>query len=639
MNRVGTGILVAKTFLPCLAILYASTAYSQNDTVAGAKYEVLDRFGVNMASGQVRLSQTPLSIGGAMGLNHTISSQTSDFVNLRGHGGGSPSIYGFGDVNRGGLYSVVLYKWGMRPNNKHYGLRVYGGGASEDFKQKTGGGWLPHNRPSSSTFEFVDDAEFTGHVMTTGDGIRRYYPGPEITVVNSIGLGLRSMSKVVYPNGFTIDVSAASVYDGPVYSVRTNTGFQLKYDFSGSWTVSSPTKVTALNNAIERCPHDSTSCTPSSIWPFSTYTWPVNEPDLTDIEALKDPSVFRVTDSEGRITDYHHESFQTNGGLYAPRIVKVERGGDVVMNYAYSYNEYDLMARVFLNHTLIYIRGVVSVARADVPGGGAQIYQMHIPKLTYGNTRIGNYNRGSSGLGRISLVESSEYGAFKRIDTWDQTVNFLYSLSDDNTGGPKYVETAVTSVHQKAGDTTVTFQYDSRGNITQRTAAGISTLAQYPSTCDSTNFRYCNKPEWIEDARGNRTRFNYHAPSGRISLKTLPADNSGYSSRTYYEYDEYYAHFKIDSETIEAADSPIWLLSKETSCQGGHMLSNGVCASGDAVVTTYEYDYFNLLLIGVAVTAKNTEGATETRRRCFEYDDYGNKIGETSPRANLASCE
>lgn len=52
-----------------------------------------------------------------MGLSHTISSNTSDFINIAGYGGGSPTVYGFGDAHRGGFYSVALSSEDPSPSN------------------------------------------------------------------------------------------------------------------------------------------------------------------------------------------------------------------------------------------------------------------------------------------------------------------------------------------------------------------------------------------------------------------------------------------------------------------------------------------------------------------------------------------
>jgi YD repeat-containing protein len=266
---------------------------------------------------------------------------------------------------------------------------------------------------------------------------------------------------------------------------------------------------------------------------------------------------------------------------------------------------------------------------------GAPRYHAHPSNL------IGYENVAGTGVSKVNRVNTTKYGAMEKIDSWSQTVEFYSDWVDDPVENLKYVENYPTTVLQKAGNTEVGYYYDDRGNVTERAiiGEGVSVTADYPSRCHGGNFRYCNKPEWIEDARGNRTHYEYHAPSGQISRKVAPDDANLRNPTTEYEYDQYYAHYKIDSDTIEQAETPVWLLTKETHCQNSSMYSDGTCVGDDDVVTEYEYDHYNLFLIGVAVTAKNSQGVLETRRTCYEYDVYGNKIGETNPRANKASCQ
>ena len=51
------------------------------------------------------------------------------------------------------------------------------------------------------------------------------------------------------------------------------------------------------------------------------------------------------------------------------------------------------------------------------------------------------------------------------------------------------------------------------------------------------------------------------------------------------------------------------------------------------MVKEYSYTPGNLFLLGTTVTANG-----ETLRTCFEYDQWGRKISETLPAANLTSC-
>jgi YD repeat-containing protein len=66
------------------------------------------------------------------------------------------------------------------------------------------------------------------------------------------------------------------------------------------------------------------------------------------------------------------------------------------------------------------------------------------------------------------------------------------------------------------------------------------------------------------------------------------------------------------------------------------------CATaGDEVRTDYDYGPDsgpnNLLLRGQTVTSTDG-GVTTVLRTCYGYDGQGNRISETQPRADLASC-
>jgi RHS repeat-associated protein len=88
----------------------------------------------------------------------------------------------------------------------------------------------------------------------------------------------------------------------------------------------------------------------------------------------------------------------------------------------------------------------------------------------------------------------------------------------------------------------VTIGYDSRGNETSRIAysksgsgtATISTSASYPATCASP--ATCNRPDYMIDARGQRTDFVWNATHGGLISATAPAAPSGVRPQTRYSY-------------------------------------------------------------------------------------------------------
>jgi YD repeat-containing protein len=104
-------------------------------------------------------------------------------------------------------------------------------------------------------------------------------------------------------------------------------------------------------------------------------------------------------------------------------------------------------------------------------------------------------------------------------------------------------------------------------------------------------------------------------------------------------YTQRYAYIKNSGGTLVAAASPIWVKSTETECQTVTGSSPAAVCDGAAPqkTTTYEYGATgtgqSLLVKGMVVTADST-----SLRTCYGYDQWGNKISETTPRAGLASC-
>jgi hypothetical protein len=99
---------------------------------------------------------------------------------------------------------------------------------------------------------------------------------------------------------------------------------------------------------------------------------------------------------------------------------------------------------------------------------------------------------------------------------------------------------------------------------------------------------------------------------------------------------------------VVAADSPIWLITEQSTCISGAANAPATgdittdeegCTLGatDEVKISYEYGtgtgVNNLFLKGKATTADG-----ETQRTCYEYAQYGNQIGETKPLGTTGSC-
>lgn len=186
------------------------------------------------------------------------------------------------------------------------------------------------------------------------------------------------------------------------------------------------------------------------------------------------------------------------------------------------------------------------------------------------------------------------------------------------------------------------FTYDSRSNITSQIvgptdgSSSAVTTAAYPATC--TNVVTCNKPTSVTDPKGGETDFTYDPVHGGILTETRPADPNGVRPQKRYTYVQRYAVYYNTAGVLTQAATPIWLVASESYCRTSSWTGT-VCAAGssDEVVTSYDYGPTtganNLLLRGEAVVASG-----QTRRTCYSYNAFGDRVSETSPNANLGSC-
>jgi YD repeat-containing protein len=181
--------------------------------------------------------------------------------------------------------------------------------------------------------------------------------------------------------------------------------------------------------------------------------------------------------------------------------------------------------------------------------------------------------------------------------------------------------------------------YDARGNVIshRRIAAPGSPDADLtrlivPGTCDGTNFRTCNKPDYVTDERGSQTDYTYDPAHGGVLTETLPAPTSGaVRPQTRYTYAQIAGGVLSGGSIV--AETPVWVLTQESRCQ-----TLATCTgTTDEVRTLYEYGPSGtanaLRLRGVTVT-----GGGVTSRTCYGYDPTGNRISETGPGAALGTC-
>lgn len=665
--------------------LYSVSAFSEE--FAPPPYNVIDQNYVNVASGYVSPSLTDLSIGGDLGLTHTISSTSSQFVNLDSDKG----TLGFVDNYQGGLYTA--YHSSSRESRcinvvhdiscEFRVLRAFGGGYSQDFEiNSTNGTYTPLSDARYS----LEVQQGRGYVLTAPDGTEILYGPTSITTpyTDPFGYARFAMREIIKPNGFIISISRL---DGgtdtrndltlPLASVTTNTGFQLKYvrDLSVNndtlppekqntnvifeplipvnadyWATYNPHKIIGINRRYVYCNPDLTQSCSQSDWPTATYVWPNGMPKAMYIGE----SIFKVIDASGGETEYHHTAFDTdispfNGepistntnGIYTtPRIsaIKPANATEPVVYFDYENN--------------------TAVGGSDWSGTWFNVTGEGVLKeATRGNERwtysVGDRAVGGPGPNSLFYHYNQSFG--------HNAISKAYTNSDYKKGVMYYVETR-DSIHRlgenlenrlwqidhKQGGGTTTFKYDDhssyvsdysspRGNLVETNNNGSKTIATYESACDASNKKYCNKVATLQDPEGNITSYTYHPESGQLATVTSPANEQGLIAQTRYHYKKYFARYKKNSNSLTTETRGIWLLDYESHCANSNYV-NDSCVDSDEVITRYEYEPYNLFKVGIKVTAKNELGNTVTRVSCIKYDKFGNIIGELSPRAGNLTC-
>ncbi|WP_081489631.1 RHS repeat domain-containing protein [Cellvibrio sp. BR] len=186
------------------------------------------------------------------------------------------------------------------------------------------------------------------------------------------------------------------------------------------------------------------------------------------------------------------------------------------------------------------------------------------------------------------------------------------------------------------------YSYDPRGNltlITQRAKPNSAEVdrvvfrAEYPTYCDTTNAKYCNKPTWVQNAKGYRTDYTYSSTHGGVLTVTQPAQPNGVRPQTRYTY-----------SGINTGDGTVWRQTGSSLCITGASCSGTVnelktvttywgntfmpstitTSAGDGSISAIEsYAYNNA---GLVTSATDAMGQTTH----YIYDTVGRKIGEIS---------
>lgn len=645
----------AGNLLRSLALL-AGLLLGVNAGAAGLtppSYQFLDKFGVNLLNGQVNSSLETVSIGGAMGLAHGISLYSNHFQRA--------GQRGYIDRYAGGAkYSQLVgpgFVWPI--------MRVHDFGSTVDFRIKIGGSYYAGNgQESASSVTFAALKDGREQLVVTGaanefldwikpDGTVTRFVRPSNPRIDADG----RLLQMTYPNGFTI-------YFDYLNRVFTNTGYSIVYQYQQDnrppdavtdatapagappysiteWALHNPRYVRAVNNAV--CSTGSSSCMQRS-WPTATFTWPPGMPRTMYIGRR----VFTVDTPEGRTT-YEYEPYDlakngnvvvsgyTAGQRISPRLRSVKPATSLSATLEYTYKNLFQYTSVGLRDDLF---GIEYVPPAGTFPMGMGDYATLVQDAGVIETakRIDERNAYDMGLVYMNESSSQNVGALvggvwrvitaitatppmtTTVDTLDEQI--LFEASARNFPFQIRRHTGVTEE----------LAYTARGNLKSITTNGVVTArADYANeNACATLPKICNAATSIFDAKGNETRYAYDAASGQVLQVTPPADQGGKVAQIRYDYQQMRSHY-YESNGSRVDGAPIYLKVAERHCHDSNYSSansSATCIAGDEVVTRYYYNHDNLLLTSLATTAPGGK----TVRTCYQYDVFGNKLGETQPK-------
>lgn len=650
-------------------IIFLLTAIScsafglDDNPIAPPKAEIIDKFGVNMQSGQLSRSLSTVSIGGALGLTHSVQLFTDLFAD--------GNYYGYTDAFAGRLTRKTISNNIVNVVNNSNGdpiffrdtgsfeydytqriivVRPYGPAGSHDFLMYQNG-VLDRAASATSGYTFkavgdsrhtlVENADKSYMIWTTPDGIESKYESSGRLV------------EVTYPNGYKVRIFSKGV--------TTNTGFMLKYQLNSQGLGGTPDQIVALNLAYQYCSPTATSCSNTG-WPTATFTWPVGTPSSFWTPGLPSSSyLVKLTTSAG-VTDIQYQpenlcitnlgyedsycsTHQTGLGKWSPRLKSIKTPGSTIPNYQYTYNNIGVVtsgnADGYFPYWYLSTR-VGQIETATLNGTDTEGYGG--PSISPGTS-----TRNSSEI----MAESAQYDLNVINSAWTKKGGNYTYYKDARNFVEIYQPVAGLGPKQHyyyngpRGNLNLINSISPSGNESRLTEAGYVTTCTYPKTC--------NKPLWVKDARGNVTNYEYD-PLGRFGSPTkiiAPANKNGVRATTVYTYSPMYAYYKKDGEAITQDPDPVWLLTSEFTCRTTSVSGSG-CAGGeiDTIRTSYYYgpqvsgQANNLLLRGKSIAGEgNLSGTTrtiETHVTCYEYDKYGHLIGETLPKGNstnLESCQ
>ncbi len=640
------------------------------------KVNMIDPFGVNLATGQVTASVDTVAIGGEeLGLKHSISGHTNSF-SFRGWKGYNDAFHGevrYAELGRNLAVDGKTY-------SNFYVMRAFGPAGTADFKIYVNG--VLQNGVSTSvksgfsykalgdprhTLKIIDDH----YVWTQPSGVRYHFKRDVYKNARSLG----TLVEIEQPNGFRIYIS-------PGNGAYTNTGYQIKYGYlpdtravpssvkntyrkglspnSSAWADRNPAFYTAINTTVEWCSLNKNDRCDHLVeeWPTANITWPAGMPKAFYIGE----NDLEVTGPEGEITRLRFKAYDlkarnpgdpNDGEIivrapyeWSPRLVEVYPPGASEPVFTYSYkNRYEVASTASggsgLGFSLVQIywwldSAVGDITRPDGQGGSAT-YDI---EMRVGSWNTEFKNRASvNGLSYWAIVRSlNNYPGTIREASIPKVGTFNYPATTTNPFDNRPVTGSLVE------GPNLTYKYDTNRNLkklikNEGQSLSVTTEASFTASCSGGNsHKYCYKADWVKDARGKVTRFKYHEESGLVKSITYPKDAHGVAAQNRYFYKQYRARYINPLTGVSEVGEPIWMLWKERYCRTGNASGDGCQKANDEIVIEYDYGSSGEMN-NLNLRMKKVIGAGGAELvSCYEYNYFGQLIGEVKPRQNRTTC-
>ena len=465
--------------------------------------------------------------------------------------------------------------------------------------------------------------------------------------------------------------TALSYTPSPIISIATNSGYLLKYNYSGTPAWGAETGVTAINCAYEACNPASTSWTPTNSWPTATLSWVDKVPSSPDnfiwAEGLADQNhhIFTLTDEAHRQHVFELDSIYRVISYQPPEATSptvtyslcslLNDGKSLVNCFGYTtwvpapYGVFDPVPLLFdlvSSSTRFYLTTPTGTwtynwnfGTASPPGWSTWQHSVNRPT----SPATGMLASGNSTPGLENF-----YGPLDNITHFDGTIDH-FERSLRNYFLQRLTPAGVTT-NYLADITTGNLGQISKIPVGGTASSAINEYANYPAPSTCASIAMCYKPAALIDANGNETDFTYDPTHGGVLTETGPAVNVTVNGQvtvarpqTRYSYRQLSASYLSSSGVMTSDPNQIFVVATKSFCRASSAVTppavppaNG-CQGGDEVVTTYEYGTGsgpdNLIPRGESTTADG-----QTLRKCYGHDRLGNKIWETSPNANRSSC-